>query len=858
MNWQLWRLRGLMSWRWFRSNRLQLLLALTGVITGVAAVVAVDAARQAVASSFSSGMLALQGRASHTVTATGSASISLQQYAQLRQQAGNLPLAPLSAFRLRHVDGDLLQVQAVDLISELQWAQLEDNDSATDTGAALTQIADSDMADWLAGAPLVLVSENLLARVEAGVLKVFTPASASLQPPAQPPEDTGATLALRVAGSLSAAAAPDDTVIMEQSLAARLRGSEAIDQVRVALTTQQAQSLTGQLPDGLQLQPVERGDSGMSAAFALNLQAMGLLALLMGVLLVYSTFRLLLLQREAQNRLRHLLGEQQAQHWLEMLLEALLLGVLGALFGWLAGLLLADLVLNWLQQTLSDLFSSTGFAARAMGWRSAALAALTGVGSSLLAMLPMLTRWWRGRHTGRQQHRFFLAQTLDLRVALALLLLLVAALLLWLQTSLLAALAALFAVTMAWLLLSQRLLMLLARALHALSSMRTPLLALASARLRDAIPKMTPALAALILALATIVGVSSMISSFRNSVIDWLQITLSAPVYLSNDGQTMPAELLQQIDRQPLVAATGWLHALPARLSTSPDDDMQLLLLDLPARGQGSYRMLDGVSVWTEQQADQRKQPGPDANPAIAVMAGETLARRQSLQVGQTLMLQVAGQTRRVSIVGVFQDYSAGSGRLIARRTHWPDAPELPTSLAVYLDQDQVETFRDWLQRKLDPASAVRMISAERVKAETLRIFDQTFLLTRALRWILALVAMVGVSGALLALQLERRQELRLLHQLGLSGGEQRRLLSFEALFLAILAMLLALPLGYLLGWLLTEIINLRAFGWHIDLTVLASHWLLMIAVALLAGLLAAGMAMLANRQQDAASGDLI
>jgi len=838
----LWRLRGLMSWRWFVGNRLQMLLALTGVITGVAAVIAVDAARLAVTNSFESGMLALQGRATHTITASDNRTISLQQYAQLRQTAGNLPLAPLSSFRLRHADGDLLQVQAVDLISELQWAQL-DGSSAGDAEsvAAIQQIADTDLADWLAGKPVVLVSEDLLTRVESGQLLIQQPQQSQQSQADQP-------LALRVAGSLAGSAAASGTLIMEQALAASLRGSDDIDQVRIALSEQQAQELTDKLPAGLQLQPVDSGDNGMSAAFALNLQAMGLLALLMGVLLVYSTFRLLILQREPQNRLRYLLGESHSQHWLEMLLEALLLGLIGSALGWAIGLLLADLVLNWLQQTLADLFASGGFGAQAIGWRGAGLAVLTGVGSSLLAMLPMLWRWWRGH--GSQQRRQQ-RKVMDIRLLLAFLLLAAAVVLLWLQTSLLAALGALFAVTMAWLLLSQRLLILLAAALHAISSMRTPLLALASARLRDAIPKMTPALAALILALATIVGVSSMISSFRDSVIDWLQITLSAPVYISNDGQMLPADLLQQIETMPLVEATGFLHTLPAKIAGDEAVSMQVVVLDLPAQGHDSHRMLAGESLWSAPYAADNDSAD---SVSIPVMAGETLARRQQLQVGQSLLLAVDGEQRQVNIIGIYQDYSAGSGSLIAKQTSWPNAPELPTSLAVYLPTTDIETFRDWLQRRLDPMSALRMISAERAKSETLRIFDQTFLLTRALRWILALVAMIGVSGALLALQLERVQELRLLHNLGLNTGEQQRLILFEALFLAALAMILALPLGYLLGWLLTEIINLRAFGWHIDLTVLASHWLLMIAVGLLAGLLAAGLAMLVNQRRFACS----
>jgi putative ABC transport system permease protein len=367
--------------------------------------------------------------------------------------------------------------------------------------------------------------------------------------------------------------------------------------------------------------------------------------------------------------------------------------------------------------------------------------------------------------------------------------------------------------------------------------MRTPLLALAGARLQAALPKLHPALAALVLALATLVGVSSMIDSFRGSVIDWLDITLSAPVYISDDGAPLPADLEDALRRAPGVSATGWLHALPGELGEAP---VNLVLLALPPAGHASHRMLSGASLWP---------PGGSATEdgEIAVMAGETLARRQGLAVGDRVQLRVGGRERALRVVGVYQDYRAGAGSLIARRDDWPDAPTAPTSLAVYLPADALEPLRGWFDERVAPGSTIEFISAVRAKRETMRIFDRTFLLTRALRWILALVGAVGVCGALLALQVERRAELRLLHRLGLQAGEQRRLLLFEALLLAAMASLLALPLGWLLGWLLTEIINLRAFGWHIDLVVTPAHGALMLAVGLAAGLAAAGLAMLAN-----------
>ena len=51
---------------------------------------------------------------------------------------------------------------------------------------------------------------------------------------------------------------------------------------------------------------------------------------------------------------------------------------------------------------------------------------------------------------------------------------------------------------------------------------------------------------------------------------------------------------------------------------------------------------------------------------------------------------------------------------------------------------------------------------------------------------------------------------------------------------------MLAMPLGALLAWLLCEVVNLRAFGWHINTVILPSHWFLAILVGIGASLVAA------------------
>jgi len=52
---------------------------------------------------------------------------------------------------------------------------------------------------------------------------------------------------------------------------------------------------------------------------------------------------------------------------------------------------------------------------------------------------------------------------------------------------------------------------------------------------------------------------------------------------------------------------------------------------------------------------------------------------------------------------------------------------------------------------------------------------------------------------------------------------------------------LLAMPLGYVLAWILIYIINVRSFGWTLQMQLNASYfwqaWLVAIAAALLAGI---------------------
>ena len=123
----------------------------------------------------------------------------------------------------------------------------------------------------------------------------------------------------------------------------------------------------------------------------------------------------------------------------------------------------------------------------------------------------------------------------------------------------------------------------------------------------------------------------------------------------------------------------------------------------------------------------------------------------------------------------------------------------------------------------------------------SLQVFDRTFLITSVLRLLAIAVALLGMLGALLALQLERTGEFAVLRALGMTPLQVGGLAWLQSGFMGLLAGLLALPVGLLLASQLIFTINRRAFGWtlpfQVDVGLLLQSLLLAVLAALLAGL---------------------
>lgn len=782
------------SMRYFLRHPAQLALAVLGLAIGVAAVISVAAARSTIAASFADFTAQRDGAASHRIEARDGW-VRDAEYVGLRRQLGDLPMAPVLTQRVRDSLGNGWQLLGVDLLAERRFREL--------TAGALEQ-TDFPLDRWLAGEMLALAPASAPDRIELA-------GGAILQRVADlPPNALGAALVVDLGVAQQLAAAGNSPL-----------PPGAISHVDVIARDDQLPRIEALLPARLQVRVIEGSDTtSISRAFELNLLALSLLALLVGAFIVFNTLRFFVLQRRRLFGLKRLLGMTAAQVARVIAAEALVLGLLGTGLGLALGVFLSDFVLRQMAGTVNALYYEVTAASASIGPLAWITASLVGIGGALAAAVgPALEA---ATIQAAPQRPAVAAPALSRMMAVVGATCLAGAFVLYKLPWLITALGAVFLLALGYVLCCIPL------AVWLTGRLRTPLgrsalRGFAFSRLPFTLNRTAAALAALILAVATVVGVDHMINSFRASVVDWLNFSLSADAYVAvrDDSSRLPDKLVAELQAAPGVADTSVF------LTREVAMDGQALTLSAQRLNQQARQALrfqsnfpaDGWARWE------------GANEALI---SETLARRMGLAAGDELALPTPDGFARLNVLAIFSDYRSDGGRVIVSAESYQRAwgEWRPTSVGLYFDPSMAAEAQAWLDRRLAAEPTLRMAPTQEIRRESLAVFDRTFDLTRGLKWLAAIVAFVGVLGAVMALQLERRRESILLATLGMDGRDRALLLAMEALGLGLSAGLLALPLGAALAWMLTDVINLRAFGWVLSVRWQAATFALGMALA--------------------------
>jgi putative ABC transport system permease protein len=833
------------GWRYLLRHAWQSILMILGICLGAAVVVAIDLANASASRAFDLSTDAVVGKATHQISA-GPGGLDEKVYVDLRLAGIPGEAAPVISEYVSsaQLGGGLLQLVGIDPFVDAPFRSYlgapPDNGERQPLdrlSILLTQpgsvLISADLAERHNLRACILSSQGCPASLEIG----------------------GNLVPVRIQGLLSATDATsrravENLVVADIATAQELTGRtgkiDRIDMILPGENLAQVETwITQRLPENARLTRVEARSGTieeMTAAFRVNLTALSLLALVVGMFLIYNTMTFSVIQRRPLFGTLRCLGATRAEVFTLVASEALMIGLIGAVLGCALGVVLGQAAVRMVTQTINDLFFvltvrgvqipvSSLLKGGALGILATVLTALPPAWEA--ASVPPRSALSRSGLESKARRAVWLAAAAGI-----VLVLLGAGAFLLPSRDLVTSFSGTFAVIIGFAMLAPLATNLLMRsAAPMLGSLWGSLGRMAPRNVNNSLSRTSIAVAALMVAVSVTIGVSLMVDSFRYTVQIWLEQTLQGDVYLSAPSLTstrssapVDPQVLTELSRTPGVAQVFFLRSANV---DSPLGETHIAATSDPQFS--LHRSFLATSVPVEQISDEMRRG--------AVIISEPYANRVGItQPGLPLRLYTDDGPQDFTVAGIYADYASTQGTVLMAldvyRKFWQD-PAI-TAAALMLDPgEDPDRMAARLRTELSDSQRLVIRANRALREEVMQVFDRTFAITGALQLLATLVAFIGMLSALLSVELERQREMGILRAVGLTVRQLWGLVLLETGLIGSVSGFLAMPTGYVLALILVFIINRRSFGWTLQMQVTAEPFLIALIVAVSAALLA-------------------
>ncbi|WP_086984436.1 ABC transporter permease [Vibrio aphrogenes] len=604
-------------------------------------------------------------------------------------------------------------------------------------------------------------------------------------------------------------------LVADMSLIRTLNRSSGFDMIACsAMSPDKLEQLREYLPNGISLHRNTRVELGsLTKAFHMNLTAMGMLSFLVGLFIFYQAMSLSFVQRQPLVGVLRLMGVSGWQLTKALLLEIMAWILIGWLSGTVLGLALANSLMPSVSASLSDIYNADVGLSIEWNWEWIQYSLLMAIFGCLLSCFWPLIRLVRSqpvrlasrlslvRFAGREfaLQAFVACVCIVAAIALyqtpmsqeqgftliALLLVsvgLVMPYFLWkLFTS--------FSFTMPWV------------------KVRWFFSDIAASMSYRGVAAM-----AFMLALATNIGVETMVGSFRETTDQWLVQRLSADLYITPTSSSA-GRLGSWLEEQPEVKTVWWRwekslqtknNTLQVVSSGDTDGERKALTVKLAV-----------PQFWHRLHSEK------------GVLISESMSLKQNLHPGDKVSLpEPLGS--EWPVLGIYYDYGNPYNQVIISQHNWADIFKEggDVALGVVLKQKGDATELIHRMEKRYSLSPDRIYNNHAMHTQAMIAFDQTFKVADTLGKITLFIAVFGLFVSTVAGEVSRQKQVALLRCLGISGKELVILGALQLLAIGLFTAFIALPLGIILAQLMVEVILKNAFGWTMQLTLLPEQYI--------------------------------
>ncbi len=542
----------------------------------------------------------------------------------------------------------------------------------------------------------------------------------------------------------------------------------------------------------------------LSQAFFFNLTALAMLGYIVAAFLSFNAIKLTLTARKKLLTQMHLLGCSKSGIQLSLIIELVAVSAVTALLGTAGGYFIANALVLDVNRTLVGLYQLDKALVISWQWGNV----LLGFALNMFALAVILIA--QAKYLANKGQWAFYGMLAATGLAL-----------LWLvnyAASEFQALLLCFTLLLLFILL-------VPKALSALVAipfkLHNPLNQWLHADTRFHIKDLHIAIIAILVALGSAIGMQIMVKSFSNTLNAHLEKQLSADIYLRSE--TLNHTLRNELSALPEVAllsvytqSEGKLKNLPAQLGSFGDSAkhyQHIALTDGGFASEGSF-----------------------ANNGC--IANEQSYIKFGIALGSEVTFTQNATQFSCRITGFFYDYGNPSMFLLTleQRLKQAGLNSKPYGYSIRLKTDEsVAKFTERLVGEFNQDST-QIMPNKVFKQYANALFDDTFVVTKALNGFILAIALLSLCTSLLSLSANQLKQLVILRNLGVTGQQLLTMKLLQTAGVVFFTALFAVPLGFALGFALLKFVMPIAFGWTIhfslDLTTLVFTCLTLVFVS--------------------------
>jgi len=597
------------------------------------------------------------------------------------------------------------------------------------------------------------------------------------------------------------------------------------------------------LPSSLSIGKKEtalQNQKSLIKSFRYNLQFVSLIAILVGIFLLYNTIFISIVKRRTEIGILRGLGASGKTIVLLFVIQGMILGVAGAILGILAGQAAAYFSVAAVEKTITTMYRTISISDYLIPKGDIVIALALGVVVSLIASVVPSFEAAHVRPTESTKEGTFESRLRSRRgtSALAGLALIVAG-----CTASYAdyrsmpydfpflAYAGMLLIILGFTLLSPSYLSMLLTVIKRPAERIFPSAGIITVGdMKGSTYRFSVALMSVAISSALIFALLTLIFSFRDSLKVWIKKNIAADVYIK------PASCRSNFCFFPL--SDELVRKVEGMHEVSGVDRFRTLRIDFQGRqivaGFGDNEMRRRIGrMRPEDEGTMTEHPATDRTIGVSKFLGI----KYGLKAGDTVEIRTPHGEESFVIYDIFSSYSTTSGFVYLDRKwlkkYWgiDDA----TQLGIYLRKGvDVAGFIGRLKDTLPPGFSLEISDTAQLRDQVLSIFDRTFAITYAIELISIVVSLIGVINTLMALVLERKREISIFRYLGGSWGQLRLTLVLSAGIVGIAGILLGGIMGPMMSVIFIEVINKISFGWEIHFRIPVLYLALVTAVLFL------------------------